>query len=252
MTSLVAGGQELKSRSQFRTPLEPIISKLANGYVDGSDLSLQLRRLFSVRPHRRRRPRRRGRGSPGDADGRGRAAARADDRGISGGRNAGPVTVANRRSEPARLPHGQRRITGFSKRRVAPLTAGASGRTQPRKSAGPRGQRSRWGPARMPSRATPLTASPPPRLPARSRQQQVASVRARVRGQVLDSGGSGGLDAREFCAAIRKLVRRPGARAQRSCCGRLSLVIAVALFFAMGSGGERRKMRGKRAHSCTH
>ena len=140
--------------------------------------------------------------------------------GLSGGRNAGPVTAAIRWSEPVRPPYGRGRITG--KRRV----------TGPRYSAEPCN-----------------AASPHPRpLPT----TRFASMRARVRGQVLDSGGSGGLDAREFCAAIRKLVRRPGARAQRSCCGRLSLVIAVALFFAMGSGGERRKMRGKRAHSCTH
>ena len=90
VTSLVAGGQELKSRSQFRTPLEPIISKLANGYVDGSDLSLQLRRLFSVRPRPRRRPRRRGRGSPGDSDGSGRAARADDCAGYPAGQTQGP------------------------------------------------------------------------------------------------------------------------------------------------------------------
>ena len=40
--------QDLKSRSQFRNPMEPIISRLARGYVDGDDLDQQLRRLFNV------------------------------------------------------------------------------------------------------------------------------------------------------------------------------------------------------------
>ena len=41
--------QDLKSRSQFQNPMEPIISKLAQSYVDGDDLRDQLHRLFRVR-----------------------------------------------------------------------------------------------------------------------------------------------------------------------------------------------------------
>jgi hypothetical protein len=40
--------KEIKASSQFQSPLEPLVAKLANEYTDGANLSSNLASLFQV------------------------------------------------------------------------------------------------------------------------------------------------------------------------------------------------------------